>query len=158
MARFRASSLTILVVGVCQCKGRSINQNPRRELQNLGSVREDDVGRDIFVINHPNPVAARSSIFEAKYCSPDENGYYGSTAGTPSEVIFGFGVETAPDTDMSKVFPAIHESVEYALLSVSFPTLCLNGEPSRHSHVHGFWFDPANQYVGERVSDCAFET
>jgi hypothetical protein len=59
---------------------------------------------------------------------------------------------------MSDVFPAIDQSVENALLSVFFPTLCLNREPLRRLDVHGFWFDPANQYAGERVSDCADAT
>jgi hypothetical protein len=158
MARFRASSLIVLLVGVCQCKGRRINQNPHRKLKNLGSVREDDIGTDIFVTNHPNPVTPRSSFFKAKYCSPDENGYYGSTGGTPSEVIFGFGVETAPNTNMRDVLPSINESVENALLSVFFPTLCLNRESSRRLEVHGIWFDPANQYAGKRVKDCAYVT
>ena len=156
MALFRASSIIVLLVGVCQCKGRSINRNPPRKLKPLGSVREDDIGTDIFVINHPNPVTPRSSFFKGKYCSPDENGYYGSTAGTPSEVIFGFGVETAPDTDLRDVFHSIHESVENAVLSVFFPTLCLNRESSRPLDVHGFWFGQVNHYVGERANDCIY--
>jgi hypothetical protein len=158
MAQFRAASLVLLLAGACQCKGRRINQNPRRELRSNGSMLENDIGRDSFVINHPNPVTQRNSFYSEEHCSPDENGYYGSTAGTASMVTFGFGVETTPGTDMSKVFPAILESVENVLLTTFFPTLCYFGEssgrmdvdPSRNLDIHGFRFDPeSNQYAGE---------
>jgi len=98
---------------------------------------------------HPNPVTLRSSYyFTATYCSPDENGYYGSTMGTPHEIIFGFEAETAPNADVDDVVNVIHESVVTALLNTFFPTMCRKAKEPYDSHVTGFHFDRGSvQYV-----------
>jgi hypothetical protein len=109
------------------------------------SVNENN---EDFIDNHPNPVMLRNSYLTSKYCTPDENGYYGSTMGTPFEIVFGFEAETAPNADVNDVVNVIHESVETALLTTFFPTMCQKGKEPYDSHVTGFHFDPESlQYV-----------
>lgn len=168
MTRFATASLALLFFGIDQCHGqwksslnlrhvtsRYVREDDIDEINRL--LREEDERHPDTVLendyptipNHPNPVTLRNSYFLTKYCAPDVNGYYGSTAGTPLEINFAFEAETAPGADVDRVVEAIHESVETALLTTFFPTMCHKGAVPYDSHVTGFHFDPTSvKYEG----------
>lgn len=169
--RLASLAFVLFISAVGKCEGQlkshwSLRHAAHRFLQEVKSYNEDEDAtsrllqddrhpisvngkdEDLTIDNHPNPVTLRSSYYTTKYCSPDENGYYGSTMGTPYEIIFGFEAETAPNADVENVVSVIHESVETALLTTFFPTMCQKGTEPYDSHVSGFHFDPESvQYV-----------
>lgn len=157
MTRFgmKARALALLlVISTRHCEGQLLSRwNLRHVTSRLlqegdrhpNSVMENEQDK---VENHPNPVMLRNSYFTEKYCSPDVNGYYGSTMGTPYEIAFGFEAETAPGADLDQVKNAIHDSIETALLTTFFPTMCQKEGTTYDSEVTGFHFDPtATQFT-----------
>lgn len=58
------------------------------------------------------------------FCSPDSDGYFGSTLGFNVPVEFAFAVEYAPDADINAIFYQIDLLVEDTLLGGFFPKDC----------------------------------
>lgn len=149
MTRFGILALLLIYMNPCEGQLKShwnLRHAAKRLLQAASDRHPTSVieNNENLIDNHPNPVTLRNSFFTAKYCSPDPNGYYGSTMGTPSEIIFGFEAETAPNANVDEVIDSIHESVETALLTTFFPTMCQKGKEPYDSHVTGFHFNPSS--------------
>lgn len=161
--RFVMASLALLLLigPVVQCEGFwnshwNLRHVTSRLLQEVQGDRHPNKPPelDTLVENHPNTVMPRNSyIGLEKVCSPDVNGYYGSTMGTPYEIKFGFEAETEPGADLDEVKHAIHESVETILLTTFFPTMCQKGVSTPYeSEVTGFHFDADSTQYARKLS------
>lgn len=148
------AALLLFAADITQCNGQILTKRSNLRYEWGRLLSEVDRHPNTVMENggagndHPNAVTLRNSYFAAKFCAPDDNGYYGSTMGKPYVIHFGFEAETAPGADVDEVKNAVHEAIETALLTTFFPTMCqVNGIPY-DSKVTGFHFDPdATQYA-----------
>ena len=58
------------------------------------------------------------------FCTPDSDGYFGSTVGFNIPVEFAFAVEYAPDADINAIFYLIDLFIEDTILGGFFPKEC----------------------------------
>jgi hypothetical protein len=88
-------------------------------------------------------------------CRPERDGYFGATSGYPTEIQFGFQMETLPLASITKMLDLIEDRVVDGVISTSFPTLCgfrrreLGEERQLESKsttgASGFWFSKFNE-------------
>lgn len=86
-----------------------------------------------------------------RLCSPDGDGYFGSSLGESTVVEYTFGLETVPLADLPKVFENIRVSLEDVLLTTFFPLACQQqntAQARQASAVSGFRFDPTLEPAG----------
>lgn len=62
--------------------------------------------------------------FMSSPCRPENDGYFGSTSGTPLEIQFGFELETEDEENVEFLLEEIQEQVVDVVLSTTFPNLC----------------------------------
>jgi hypothetical protein len=69
-------------------------------------------------------VTSYSHLMTENMCRPQQNGYFGSTSGTPMIIEYGFELEMTIFANTGQVLDAINEYIETQVLSSAFPTIC----------------------------------
>lgn len=73
--------------------------------------------------------------FMSSPCRPENDGYFGSTSGTPLEIQFGFELETEDEENVEFLLEEIQEQVVDVVLSTTFPNLCGYRRRERGRHL-----------------------
>ena len=85
-------------------------------------------------------------------CRPEHDGYFGATSGFPTEIHYGFKIETLPLASITNMLDIVEDRVVDGLIATSFPSLCgfrrrqLESESDRRlsgestTGATGFWF------------------
>ncbi|GKZ01352.1 hypothetical protein MPSEU_001086200 [Mayamaea pseudoterrestris] len=69
-------------------------------------------------------VTKYSHLMSETMCRPQENGYFGSTAGIPMVLEYGFELESTLFANIDQVLDAINQYVETQILSRAFSSIC----------------------------------
>lgn len=67
---------------------------------------------------------SRFTHLMASDCRPTQNGFFGSTAGAPAVIEYGFSLETTVFADIDRILDIIDEHVMDEVLSTTFSNLC----------------------------------
>jgi hypothetical protein len=86
---------------------------------NIGYHLSQSFERDVDVWYDKSKTSLMSSP-----CRPEDDGYFGSTSGTPMEFQFGFELETEDDENVEYLLDAVQEQLVDVILSSTFPNLC----------------------------------
>lgn len=69
-------------------------------------------------------VTKYSNLMTDEMCRPQENGYFGSTAGAPLVLEYGFELETTIFSNTDRILHAINQYIEMQVLSRTFSSMC----------------------------------
>lgn len=138
-----------------------VDVTPLQQTVEFGHRRLDYYENDVLNIRHNKPPHSKPvehsyprtkfTHLMASDCRPTQNGFFGSTAGAPAIIEYGFSLETTVFADVGRILDIIDEHVMDEVLSTTYPNLCATaGQRRKLSLTSGA------QYPG-RVTGFKFE-
>jgi hypothetical protein len=105
--------------------------------------------------NQNFPITKFSDLMQST-CRPETCGYFGSTAGNPAVIEYGFQLETTLFADITQILEAIEEQVIDTLLAKTFPDICSGNGGRRLSLLSlGFTVNEQASYLSTNTSGAS---